>query len=159
MPAKMEIEKKFLVVSDSWKPGDGGTPYRQGYLSTDKERTVRVRLEGQTGKFTIKGKKVGASALEYDHEIPTDEAAEILDKFCIRPIVEKTRYKVVAKDGHVWDIDVFHGANNGLVVAEIELSSEGEAFERPEWLGSEVTTDSRYSNARLSEEPFSTWGK
>jgi adenylate cyclase len=153
----IEIERKFLVVSDSWKPGDGGTPYRQGYLSTEPARTVRVRLQGQKGKLTIKGEKVESTAPEFEYDIPTEDANFLLDKLCIQPIIEKTRYKVRAADGHDWEIDEFGGVNTGLVIAELELKREEEPFERPAWLGTDVTKDFRYTNARLAEKPFSTW--
>jgi adenylate cyclase len=153
----IEIEKKFLVTSDAWKRGGRGTLYRQGYLSTDPARTVRIRLQGSEGKLTIKGRKVGDAAPEFEYDIPAEDARFLLENLCMRPLVEKTRYEIRAGDGHVWEVDEFHGANDGLVVAEIELNASHESFDKPEWIGEEVTTDSRYTNARLVQNPFSTW--
>jgi adenylate cyclase len=153
----IEIEKKFLVTSDAWKRGGRGTLYRQGYLSTDPERTVRVRLQGSEGKLTIKGRKVGDAAPEFEYDIPTSDARFLLEKLCLQPLVEKTRYELRAGDGLVWEVDEFHGANEGLVVAEIELDAADDPFDKPEWVGKEVTGDSRYTNARLVQNPFSTW--
>jgi CYTH domain-containing protein len=152
-----EIEKKFLVTSDAWKRGARATPYRQGYLSTDPERTVRIRLQGRDGKLTIKGRKVGGAAPEFEYDLPEEDARFLLENLCLRPLVEKTRYHVGAADGHVWEVDEFHGANDGLVVAEIELDAPDEPFDKPDWVGKEVTADSRYTNARLVERPYSTW--
>ncbi len=137
-----EIERKFLLRSEAWRASAGpGTPYRQGYLSTDKARTVRVRLAGEHGYLTVKGITVGASRDEFEYEIPAADARAMLDTLCERSI-EKTRYRI-AHEGHTWEVDAFAGANAGLVVAEIELASEDEAFARPAWLGEEVTADPR----------------
>jgi adenylate cyclase len=153
----IEIEKKFLVISDAWKRGAHGTLYRQGYLSTDPARTVRVRLQGQQGKLTIKGRKVGDAAPEFEYDIAEEDARFLLENLCLRPLVEKTRYEIRAGDDHVWEVDEFHGANDGLVIAEIELDAASEPFDKPDWVGKEVTSDSRYTNARLVQDPFSTW--
>lgn len=149
----MEIERKFIVNSDAYKRGAKGTRFRQGYLSIHRARVVRVRFEGDRPVLTIKGEKVGAAAPEFNYEIPASDAQELLDHICIQPIIEKTRYDV-EYGGHIWHVDEFHGANNGLVLAEIELGQEDERFQRPPWLGEEVTEDYRYSNARLTVEPF-----
>ncbi|MEM8929916.1 MAG: CYTH domain-containing protein [Acidobacteriota bacterium] len=155
-----EIERKFLVVGDAWRDaGDGGTAFRQGYLSTDPERNVRVRTKGTKAVLTIKGKARGAAGLtraEFEVELLFDDAEAILDGLCLRPIIEKVRHRV-EHGGLVWEIDEFSGDNAGLVVAEVELESEEQAFDRPAWLGEEVSDDSRYLNASLVERPYSQW--
>jgi adenylate cyclase len=118
---------------------------------------VRIRLQGRDGKLTIKGRKVGGAAPEFEYDLPEEDARFLLENLCLRPLVEKTRYHVGAADGHVWEVDEFHGANDGLVVAEIELDAPDEPFDKPDWVGKEVTADSRYTNARLVERPYSTW--
>jgi adenylate cyclase len=153
-----EIERKFLVSGDRWKRGVEGVPFRQGYLSTVKERTVRVRIEGDRGRLTIKGLTVGVARPEFEYDIPLADAAFMLDQLCERPIIEKTRYRVRA-GSHVWEVDEFHGENAGLILAEIELADPEEAFERPAWLGSEVSGDARFFNANLIAHPFSTWSR
>ncbi|MBU0554268.1 CYTH domain-containing protein [Myxococcota bacterium] len=150
-----EIERKFLVVGDAWKSVEG-THYRQGYLSTVKERTVRVRTINDQGFLTIKGITQGVSRLEFEYEIPHAEATQLLDALCERPLVEKTRRKI--KHGaHIWEVDAFHGVNEGLVVAEIELSHEDEAFDKPAWVAEEVSGDPRYFNSNLIARPYTTW--
>lgn len=152
----MEIERKFLVDMTLWRPRDDGTLYRQGYLSSHAERTVRVRLEGTVGKLTIKGKTSGISRIELEYPMPSEDAELALAQLCERPLIEKRRYK--ERHGpHTWEIDVFLGANAGLVIAEIELGSEGEAFERPAWVGREVSDDPRYYNANLVAHPYRDW--
>ena len=155
-----EIERKFLVIGDAWRAeSDGGTAFRQGYLSTDPERNVRVRTKGSTAKLTIKGAARGVSGLrraEFEVDLPLDDANEILDRLCLRPIIEKVRHRVKV-GGLVWEIDEFSGDNAGLVVAEVELDAEDQSFERPPWVGDDVSDDSRYLNASLVERPFSTW--
>jgi CYTH domain-containing protein len=150
-----EIERKFLVLDDTWRNGDG-TPYRQGYLSTVKERTVRVRRAGQRAWLTVKGISRGATRLEFEYEIPVDEADEMLDALCERPLIEKRRY-VVPWAGLKWEVDEFFGENAGLILAEVELESEDQAIDRPPWLGREVTQDPRFFNANLVQHPFSEW--
>jgi adenylate cyclase len=150
-----EIEHKFLVTSDAWRASArAGVPYVQGYLSTEPGRTVRVRLAGDRGFLTVKGKTSGATRDEFEYEVPKADAEQMLE-MCDR-LVAKTRY-VVPHEGHDWEIDVFEGANAGLIVAEIELDREGEAFARPPWAGEDVTADGRYANASLAKEPYSTW--
>ncbi len=151
-----EIERKFLVKNSAWKQGARGTLYRQGYLSTDPARTVRVRLEGETGKLTIKGKTEGISRAEYEYPIPKGEAGEMLDSLCLRPLIEKTRYRL-SYAGRTWEVDEFHGDNAGLVVAEVELESESAPLQLPEWAGQEVSDDPRYFNASLVSHPFNRW--
>jgi adenylate cyclase len=151
-----EIERKFLVKGDSWRAQARGKRYRQGYLSTVKERTVRVRVAGEQGFVTIKGVTVGAARAEYEYEIPLPDANEMLDRLCERPLVEKTRYRIPQGDV-VWEIDEFAGDNRGLIVAEVELKDERQTVTLPEWIGEEVTGDPRYFNANLVAKPFTTW--
>jgi CYTH domain-containing protein len=151
-----EIERKFLVSNDEWRSEAHGKRYRQGYLSTVKERTVRVRTAGDQGFLTIKGTTVGATRPEYEYKIPVVEANEILDQLCERPIIEKTRYRV-AHAGLVWEVDEFEGENRGLITAEVELRNELQSVSLPQWIGEEVTGDPRYFNANLVARPFTTW--
>jgi adenylate cyclase len=151
-----EIERKFLVTSDAWRETAEGTSCRQGFLSTEPERTVRVRLAGSRGTITVKGKNVGARRAEFEYEIPAADAERLLDTLCKRPLIEKVRH-TLAVGSHTWEIDVFEGENAGLVVAEIELGSEDEAFDKPEWVGEEVTDDPRYFNSNLVAKPYRTW--
>lgn len=153
----LEVERKFLVVGTAWKAGAAGIRFRQGYLSTVKERTVRVRSEGPRAVLTIKGVTAGATRLEFEYEIPLADANRMLDDLCERPLIDKTRYRIDAGRGLTWEVDEFHGDNQGLVVAEIELPSEDAAFERPSWVGDEVSADPRYFNANLIAHPYRTW--
>lgn len=151
-----EIERKFLVTGQGWREEARGERFRQGFLSTDPERTVRVRIAGDRGTITVKGKSVGARRDEFEYEIPRADAEKMLDTLCARPLIEKVRYSL-RHGRHVWEIDVFEGENSGLVVAEIELSSEDEDFDKPGWLGEEVTHDPRYFNSNLVARPFCEW--
>ncbi len=151
-----EIERKYLVDEDAVWREITGTLYRQGYLSTVKERTVRVRTVGEKGFLTIKGITVGMSRLEYEYEIPLTEANEILDILCERPLIEKRR-RVLEFAGLIWEIDEFFGENAGLILAEVELAEEGQQFAKPRWIGKEVTDDARYYNANLVSCPYSEW--
>lgn len=151
-----EIERKFLVDGDAWRALGTGTVFRQGYLSTEKERTVRVRTEGDRARLTIKGITVGATRAEYEYEIPVADATEMLDDLCHQPIIEKTRYRIDG-NGVTWEVDEFFGVNEGLVIAEVELDSEDQVFDLPDWIGVEVTGDARYFNANLIANPFSAW--
>ena len=151
-----EIERKFLVKNESWKATAKGKRYRQGYLSTVKERTVRVRTAGDKGYMTVKGITQGASRAEYEYEIPFADANEMLNQLCLRPLIEKTRYCIPQGDV-TWEIDEFEGDNRGLIVAEVELKDEHQSFTMPDWIGQEVTKDPRYFNANLVARPFSTW--
>lgn len=151
-----EIERKFLVAGDAWRATAKGTRIRQGFLSTDPDRTVRVRVSGDRGTLTIKGVSRGATRTEFEYTIPSHEAEILLDTLCRRPLIEKTRY-LVHEGPHTWEIDVFEGDNAGLIVAEIELAHEEEAFGKPAWLGKEVTDDPRYFNACLVQTPFRDW--
>jgi adenylate cyclase len=149
----MEIERKFLVRGDAWRTGADGTRIRQGYLSLARERTVRIRATEKQAWLTIKGVTRGISRVEFEYAIPAADAQHLLDELCLQPLIEKTRY-AVRYGGHLWDIDEFHGANQGLIVAEIELGSETEVFERPPWLGDEVSGDPRYFNSSLVRNPL-----
>lgn len=151
-----EIERKFLVTDMPWHDQAPSMLLWQGYLSTVPDRTVRVRLHGDAATLTIKGRTHGATRAEYEYPLPIEDAREMLGTLCVQPTIEKTRYHV-RHEGHTWDVDVFHGVNDGLVVAEVELSSEDEVFARPPWLGAEVTDDSAYYNSNLIAAPFSTW--
>lgn len=150
-----EIERKFLVDTSRWRPAGPGVPFRQGYLSTHPERTVRVRLEGPAGKLTIKGATSGISRVELEYDVPRADAEQLL-ALCERPLIEKVRH-TESHGGKTWEIDVFSGDNDGLVVAELEISSEDEAFTRPPWVTSEVSHDPRYFNAALVRAPYRTW--
>jgi CYTH domain-containing protein len=150
----LEIERKFLVQGNDWKTNQGER-YRQGYLNLDKERTVRVRLAGQQAFLAVKGIARGASRREFEYEIPANDAEQLL-KLCEGAIIEKIRYTVI-HEGTKWEIDEFLGGNKGLIIAEVELSSEDQIFEKPEWLGQEVTDDPRYFNSNLAVNPFKQW--
>ena len=151
-----EIERKFLVTGDAWRAGATGIRYRQGYLSTDPERTVRVRIEGTKAKLTVKGPNRGASRDEFEYDIPTADADQMLNERCLKPLIEKTRYPIPF-GGRTWEVDVFAGDNRGLVVAEVELQSENEQVELPPWVSREVTDDPRYYNSNLARTPFTSW--
>ena len=153
----VEIERKFLIRDDSWRAKAGeGVQYKQGYLSTDPGRTVRVRLAGDQGYITTKAKGEGIERLEFEYEIPGEEAAEMLEKCALQPTISKKRYRLEF-GRHVYEVDEFEGRNAGLLVAEIELQSSYEVFDRPAWLGKEVTEDARYLNANLVENPYDGW--
>jgi CYTH domain-containing protein len=151
-----EIERKYLLKGTAWKEGATGTFYRQGYLSTVKERTVRVRTIDEEGFLTIKGITEGISRLEFEYPIPVADASKMLDELCPRPLIEKARYKI-EYGGLVWEVDEFFGDNEGLVVAEVELSDEDQEISLPEWIGEEVSGDPRYFNSNLTVHPYSEW--
>jgi adenylate cyclase len=151
-----EIERKFLVRGDAWKLMAKGTAYRQGYLNSAKERTVRVRTIADKAFLTVKGLTVGATRAEYEYEIPLADCNAMLDTLAEKPLIEKNRYKVPFA-GLTWEIDEFFGDNAGLVVAEVELGSEGQDFEKPEWIGEEVTADPSYFNSNLIKHPYKRW--
>jgi adenylate cyclase len=151
-----EIERKFLVVNDSWKSLGTAALLRQGYLSSDKKRIVRVRIEDTSAMLTIKGPTIGATRAEWEYPIPIADAQTMLDQLCEQPLIEKKRYRI-AYEGMIWEVDEFLGENAGLVVAEIELESEEQLFIKPEWVGEEVTHDPRYANASLLRHPYSRW--
>jgi CYTH domain-containing protein len=150
-----EIERKYLVKDASWKDGVAGTRYVQGYLCTDPERTVRLRIAGPEAWVTIKGLTQGIARAEFEYPIPSSDAEKILD-LCLRPLIEKIRYRIEYR-GHTWEVDEFLGDNQGLVLAEIELGDAGEPLELPPWAGAEVSADPRYFNANLVARPFTEW--
>lgn len=151
-----EIERKFLVKS-GWQPEGAGYHIAQGYLARSDRAVVRVRIRDERAFLTVKSSVNGVTRQEYEYEVPLGDAEEML-QLCEGPCIEKHRYLLPAGDGrHLWEVDVFHGANEGLVVAEIELASEDEPFPRPEWLGEEVSSDARYFNCNLAEHPYSKW--
>ena len=150
-----EIERKYLVKGEVWKDLGEGVLYRQGYLNSQKERVVRARTMGPKAALTIKGITVGATRLEFEYDIPMDDCNQLLD-LCEQPIIEKTRYKI-PYGGLIWEVDEFHGVNDGLVVAECELESEDQSIDKPDWIGDEVTGDPRYFNSNLIANPFTTW--
>lgn len=152
-----EIERKFLVTGDAWKSGES-SDYRQGYLTVDRERTVRVRIAGDRAFLTIKGITENATRSEFEYPIPVADASEMLDHLCLRPLIEKRRY-LVEHEGMTWEVDRFYGENEGLVVAEVELDDENQAFSKPDWIGEEVTSDPRYYNANLVDAPYSSWNE
>lgn len=153
----LEIEHKYLVVKEAWNTAFAHEHFviRQGYLQTDPNKIIRVRTKGSKGYLTIKGKAVGASRLEFEYEIPVEEANELLDMFCTG-IIDKTRY-IVLYEGKTWEVDVFSGLNEGLIVAEIELASEEETYSLPTWIGENVTDDKKYANSNLSITPYTKW--
>jgi len=154
----LEIERKFLVLNEEFKlEALKSTRIIQGYISSEPGRTVRVRIKGEKGYLTIKGagNASGTSRYEWEMEIPVDEAEELL-KICEPNLITKTRYEVESGK-HIFEVDEFYGENSGLIVAEVELSSEEESFDKPAWIGVEVTGDTRYYNAVLKQTPFSKW--
>ncbi len=154
----LEIERKFLLKNKDWKAvADQGTILKQAYLNTDPERTVRVRIKGQHGFLTIKGKTVKSTRQEFEYEIPLEDALSLL-KLCKTPVIEKIRYLVQA-DELTWEIDIFEGINAGLEMAEVELTAENQQVILPDWIGKEVTEDPRYYNSNLVQFPFSEWQK
>ncbi|MDY6979160.1 MAG: CYTH domain-containing protein [Pseudomonadota bacterium] len=153
----VEIERKFLVNSERWREqADAGQQLAQGYLIGAREASVRVRIEGERANLNIKSATMGIYRQEYEYPIPLADAREMLDTLCEKPVIEKTRYHV-EHAGHTWEVDVFEGENAGLVVAEIELASESEPFEQPDWLGEEVSADPRYYNVSLVKHPYKAW--
>jgi CYTH domain-containing protein len=151
-----EIERKFLIKSDSWRSLAKGKRVRQGYLNRNKERVVRIRTIDDKGFLTIKGKTTGATRAEFEYDIPAAEAEAMLDHLCERPLIEKNRYKIEF-GGLIWEVDEFLGENQGLIVAEVELESEDQAFENPAWIGEEVTGDPKYFNSNLVQHPYTRW--
>ena len=151
-----EIERKFLVRDESFKLFSTGVLYRQGYLNRDKERTVRIRVAGDQAYITMKGVTNGFERLEFEYAISMDDANEMLEKLCIKPLIEKFRYHLMT-EGHLWEVDEFIGDNKGLIVAEVELKSSEETVVLPQWVGREVTGDLRYYNSNLVINPFKEW--
>lgn len=152
-----EIERKFLVRNDEWRTyASSGIRTRQGYLSSAKSVSIRVRVAGDRAFLNIKSATLGVSRSEYEYSIPLADAEQLLERFCVRPLIEKTRY-LVRHGTHTWEVDVFEGENAGLVVAEIELAHADEPFERPRWAGEEVSDDPRYYNVSLVTFPYKDW--
>jgi len=152
-----EIERKYLVKDSSWKKSaDEGTAYSQGYLVGSETSSVRVRTQGKRAFLNIKSATIDITRQEFEYEIPFAEATEMLETLCEKPLINKTRY-LLKNNNHVWEIDVFSGDNEGLIVAEIELKTKDEIFEKPEWLGDEVSDDARYYNVSLVKHPFKNW--
>jgi len=152
-----EIERKFLLKMEL--PDDlNGKRYRQGYLPTTDFTVVRIRTIGKRGFLTIKGKTENISRSEFEYEIPIEDAETMLDTLCTKPLIEKIRYEA-GYGGLIWEIDVFEGENEGLVIAEVELEKIDQEIDIPDWIGEEVSGDSRYFNSNLVKNPFKTWGK
>ncbi|HBN03956.1 MAG TPA: adenylate cyclase [Bacteroidetes bacterium] len=151
-----EIERKFRVANDDWRAmATSSSSLKQGYLSSSAEATVRVRLEDNLGTVTIKSKTNGITRNEFEYAIPAQEAKELL-MLCSGPLIEKIRYRI-PQENHTWEIDVFEGDNDGLIIAEIELTSDEDYFAKPQWLGEEVSGDSRYYNSNLATHPYVNW--
>jgi len=153
-----EIERKFLIDLVELGSLEGGVTIKQGYISTSDKTVVRARIAGEQAFLTIKGENKGVTRSEFEYEIPVSDAEQIISELCNGPVVEKTRYLVV-HSGHTWEVDIFLGDNEGLVVAEIELTSEGESFEIPHWVTVEVSGDAKYYNSSLLDNPFKRWQK
>lgn len=151
-----EIERKFLVNNDGFRVGADCSRVVQGYLSADPERTIRVRTRNGKAYLTVKGKTQGIVRTEYEYEIPWNDAQEMLDGMCTGSIIVKDRY-IVEYQGFTWEVDVFDGDNQGLILAEIELEDEATVFPAPPWLGAEVSADPRYFNAQLTRNPYKNW--
>lgn len=153
-----EIERKFLVTGSEYKKCIKPVFCRQGYLTADVERTVRIRIEDDKAYITIKGKNINLTRLEYQYEIPLMDGQEMLNKLCKNVLVEKYRYNI-SYEGKLWEVDEFIGENQGLIIAEIELEFEDEKFEKPTWVGEEVSFDKKYSNSNLYSIPYKKWRK
>lgn len=152
-----EIERKFLVKGDEWRPlSTGALTMRQGYLSDGFSSSVRVRIEDERAFINIKSSVDGIHRHEFQYEIPVSDAVDLLDHVALRPLIEKTRHEVPLGK-HLWEIDVFEGENSGLIVAEVELAHADEPFERPSWVGEEVSDDLRYYNVSLRKNPYKNW--
>jgi adenylate cyclase len=153
----LEIERKYLVINENWKSAvEAEAVLKQGYLTAQPDLTVRVRIDGEKAQLTIKSATSGISRSEYEYAIPQQDAEELLANLVTGTVIDKRRYKVRC-GAHLWDLDVFHGDNEGLVMAEIELQSEDEPFEMPDWAGEEVSGDARYYNANLVRHPYRDW--
>ncbi|MGV2826943.1 CYTH domain-containing protein [Myxosarcina sp. GI1(2024)] len=152
-----EIERKFLVKGNEWRKLATGVPYSQGYISTTGLPTVRVRTIGNLAYLTIKGPRTGITRAEYEYPIPYQDAIEILNTLCDRPLIEKTRYKI-PHGNVVWEVDEFSGENQGLIIAEVELLDEHQTIELPDWIDREVN-DPKYFNANLAKYPYTQWGE
>jgi len=153
----IEIERKFLLSNNEWRDEvKSAHRIRQGYMGEIDKASVRIRVQGDKANINIKSATLAMRRMEYEYEIPLDEAVEMLDQLCKQPQVDKTRF-IVEQGKHKWEIDEFYGNNEGLLIAEIELSDEAEVFEKPAWLGEEVTQDPRYYNVNLIKHPYKQW--
>ncbi len=152
-----EIEHKFLLANENWRKSiKKSVKYKQGYLSSQPTSSIRIRLSDTQAWINIKSATIGTERLEFEYEIPVNDAEEIIISLCNKPLIEKIRH-FVNNGKHIWEIDEFEGDNEGLIVAEIELSTAGEVFAKPEWLGQEVTRDLRYYNNNLVINPYKKW--
>jgi len=152
-----EIERKFLVLNDDWRGiVESDMQIIQAYLASNEFSSTRIRIQGDKANINIKSATLGITRTEFEYAIPVDDAQLMIDNLCIKPVIEKTRY-IVKHMQHRWEIDVFSGDNRGLIVAEIELSSPDETFEKPSWIGEEVSNDARYYNVCLVKTPYKTW--
>ncbi len=153
----IEIEHKFLLANDAWREQvSHSVIYKQGYLSSQPTSSIRVRISDNQAWLNIKSATIGTQRHEYEYEIPLTDAQEILDNLCLKPVIEKTRH-FVTHGNHQWEIDEFDGENAGLIVAEIELEAADETFEKPDWIGEDVTQDMRYYNNNLAKYPYNQW--
>ncbi|MCH8079343.1 MAG: CYTH domain-containing protein [Proteobacteria bacterium] len=154
-----EIERKFLVLNDDWRAiVESDMQIIQAYLASNEFSSTRIRIQGDKANINIKSATLGITRTEFEYAIPVDDAQLMIDDLCIKPVIEKTRY-IVKHMQHRWEIDVFSGDNKGLIVAEIELSSPDETFEKPSWIGEEVSNDARYYNVCLVKKPYKTWSR
>jgi len=151
-----EIERKFLIDPDKIGKLTAGSPIEQAYIATKDKTAVRVRITGNRALLTLKGENQGLTRSEFEYEIPIKDAREMMAELCTGPTIEKTRY-LIRHASHTWEVDVFHGDNAGLIVAEIELTSETEYFELPAWVTTEVSNDAKYYNSNLLDKPFKNW--
>ncbi len=152
-----EIERKFLLLNEDWRAiVESDMQIVQSYLATNEFSSTRIRIQDDKANINIKSATLGISRTEFEYAIPVDDAQLMIDELCVKPVIEKTRY-IVNHMQHTWEIDVFSGDNEGLIVAEIELSSPDETFEKPSWLGEEVSNDARYYNVCLVKNPYKTW--
>jgi len=153
----IEIERKFLVINDAWRKDVlSETRLKQGYLANQERASVRVRIGGDKAYLNIKSATLGIRRSEFEYEVPVDDAEEMLEQVAIRPFIDKTRYTLKCGE-HLWEVDLFHGENEGLIVAEVELGSEDESFQVPDWTGEEVSDDPKYFNVCLVKHPFCNW--
>jgi len=154
-----EIERKFLVLNDDWRSiVRSELKIIQAYLATNESSSTRIRIQNDIANINIKSATLGVSRTEFEYSIPIDDAQSMIENLCIKPVIEKTRY-IVKHMQHTWEIDVFSGDNQGLIVAEIELASPDETFEKPSWIGEEVSNDARYYNVCLVKNPYKSWSK
>lgn len=152
----LEIERKYLIDLEKLGILKNANRIKQGYITTNKNAVVRVRVKNDKGYLTIKGSNIGVSRLEFEYEIPLVEANEMLDKLCKKPIIDKDRY-IIDLHNHIWEVDIFYGDNEGLVIAEVELKDENEYIELPLWIKEEVTGDIKYYNSNLMTYPYNQW--